>query len=61
MSVMKDLNGGVLSREGIEAVRYVYPNLYAEIQHGLGTADLIGPSYGSILGTTVHTRFTVFL
>ena len=32
MSVMKDLNGGVLSREGIEAVRYVYPNLYAEIQ-----------------------------
>ena len=32
MSVLKDLNGGVLSREGIEAVRYVYPTLYAEMQ-----------------------------
>ena len=32
MSVLKNLNGGVLSREGIEAVRYVYPNLYAEMQ-----------------------------
>jgi len=32
MSVLKDLNGGVLSREGIEAVRFVYPNLYGEMQ-----------------------------
>ena len=32
MSVLKDLNGGVLSREGIEAVRYVYPTLYSEMQ-----------------------------
>ncbi len=32
MSVLKDLNGGVLSREGIEAVRFVYPTLYSEMQ-----------------------------
>ena len=32
MSVLKELNAGVLSREGIEAVRYVYPTLYFEMQ-----------------------------
>ena len=32
MSVLKDLNNGNLSREGIEAVRYVYPILYQEMQ-----------------------------
>jgi len=32
MSVLKDLNNGNLSREGIEAIRYVYPIIYSEIQ-----------------------------
>lgn len=32
MSVLKDLNNGNLSREGIEAVRYVYPIIYQEMQ-----------------------------
>lgn len=32
MSVLKDLNNGNLSREGIEAIRYVYPTIYFEMQ-----------------------------
>jgi hypothetical protein len=32
LSVLDDLNSGNVSREGIEAVRYVYPTIYSEMQ-----------------------------
>ena len=32
LSVLKDLNSGSISREGIEAIRFVYPTLYSEMQ-----------------------------
>ena len=32
LSVLKDLNSASISREGIEAIRFVYPTLYSEMQ-----------------------------